>query len=432
MPVTKRPSFEALRAQTAVMIMRKGGVIEGHVIDKTGRPIAGVRIYTEENYWFGSRKPAATTGKDGRFRIANVAFAQSLMNDPTPRTMRAVRSRKAAFTVQAQGYTPELIEVDPNASGSPLEVSLQPGRAVQGRVVDESGKPLEGVYVGISNWRGYRARLNLATKTDAAGKFRLADAPPSDALYGFHKEGYMAVQDLPMSPQPDGLPAKDGYLVTLKSPLRVAGSIVDAQTKQPLAKCTVIKGVEYDDGRAPEWERVTGSKTITGGRYEVTFASSIFSWRIRVEAKGYMPAISRILRAGDVDKGRVTYDFKLSKAAPLTGTVLGTDGKPLANAEVFLATNPFVVNDRKASSESRRNARMSQTDAAGRFELPPEAEAFFVIVLHDQGYAIMTEKELATIPAIRINSWTAKNRRLRFDPRPKPDDAVLERLLNEK
>ena len=36
MPATKRPSVEALRAQTAVMVMRKGGVIQGRVIDEKG------------------------------------------------------------------------------------------------------------------------------------------------------------------------------------------------------------------------------------------------------------------------------------------------------------------------------------------------------------------------------------------------------------
>ena len=45
-------------------------------------------LRTRWHYWFDSRKPAATTGNDGRFRIADLSFAQSLMNDPSPSTVR--------------------------------------------------------------------------------------------------------------------------------------------------------------------------------------------------------------------------------------------------------------------------------------------------------------------------------------------------------
>ena len=125
MPVTERPSYEALRAQTAVMVMRKGGTIEGRVIDETGRPISGVRIHTKERYWLDSGKPVATTGEDGRFRIANVSFTQSGVNDPSPETMRAIQQREVALTVQADGYTPELVHAAPDGSTSPLEIVLK-------------------------------------------------------------------------------------------------------------------------------------------------------------------------------------------------------------------------------------------------------------------------------------------------------------------
>ena len=329
MPVTKRPPIEDLRSQSAVMILLKGGVIQGHVTDGAKRPIAGVRIYTEEYYWLDSRKPAAITGEDGRFRIGNVSFAQSGINDPPPSTMRAIQSGEVALVVQTPGFTPELIHTAPSGSASPLEIMLKPGQVVNGRVVDESGKPITGLDVSLSNWLGYRERFHVATKTDADGKFRLSDAPQSGALYDFRKDGYMAVQDFSMSPQPSGQAGKEGYLVTLKSPLGVAGSIVDAVAKQPPAKCTVTKGVEYDDGRAPEWQAFD-AKTITDGRFEFEFASnnilSANTSRGRRLHAGRFPD----LQTSGADKGLVTYDFTLSKAAPMTGSIFGSDGKPLA------------------------------------------------------------------------------------------------------
>ena len=131
-----------------------------------------------------------------------------------------------------------------------------------------------------------------------------------------------------------------------------------------------------------------------------------------------MPAVSRIFKPYNPDKGRVTYDFKLRKADPLTGTVLDPDGEPLAGTEVYLATHPMRVKDRKASSYALRNNRMLRTDSAGRFEFTPEVEPFYLVVVHDQGYAMITEKVFADSPAVTIQPWTAENRTFRIQRRP--------------
>ena len=299
---------------------------------------------------------------------------------------------------------------------TPLEVVLQPGQAIHGRVVDDGGKPIRGVSVSVGRWKGQDSRLHLEAATDADGKFLLHDAPLNDAVYTFRKDGYRMVEDFPMSPEPNAA-SKEGYRVTFSAPLRVTGSIVDAETNRAPAKCLAIWGVDYDDGRAPYWQRLIGSKTIANGRYEFEFMQKS-PRRIRVEADGYLPAVSRLFKPYDPDTGRVTYDFKLKKAAPLTGTVLSSEGKPLANAEVFLATQPFNVNDRKPWSQCMVNARMARADAAGRFELPPEVEPFYLVVLHDQGYAVIDEKQFTATPAVRIQPWTAENRNFRVERRP--------------
>ena len=84
---------------------------------------------------------------------------------------------------------------------------------------------------------------------------------------------------------------------------------------------------------APEWERYN-SKTVSNGRYQFEFASRVFAWRVRVEADGYMPAVSPVFRVdGAAQRHEQTYDFELQKAPPLTGMVRAPDGQPLAGAE---------------------------------------------------------------------------------------------------
>jgi beta-lactamase regulating signal transducer with metallopeptidase domain/5-hydroxyisourate hydrolase-like protein (transthyretin family) len=419
MPITETPSIEALRAQTAVMVMHKGESIDGRVIDETGRPIAGASIYDREYYGSNLAKPVATTGKDGRFRVLHVTASKAIIGERSRFLVPTARSEKTILTVLAAGYAPELIEVEATGSAAPLEITLKHGQPVQGRVVDESGTPVKGVCIDAHRWREHNSRLNLTATTDADGKFRLTDAPFDDAVYAFHKKGYMSVDRLPMSSTPKGRPGRADYVVTLKSPLWVVGSIVDAETNKPPAKCTVIKGWDYDDGRAPQWETSIGFhvKTITDGRYRFEFTQEQ-CYRIRVEAEGYMPAVSRVFKPYKPDKALVIYNFKLTKAARLTGTVLGPDGKPLAGAQVFLATNVLNVRNRQVSSLYLRDSRMVRTDAAGRFVLPPEVQPFYLVVIHREGYATMTEKQFAGSQTIRIQPWAAGEDSFRVERSP--------------
>lgn len=426
MPVTERPATEALREQTAVMIMRKGLAIRGRIVDQNGKPVAGAVLYDKKRYIMDKPgTPAATSDENGRFQIPNATVEDSaaerrrrirLLYDNSAKGSLAVHAQKT-LAIQAPGYTPEIVVADLSVPDKPLEITLKPGRAIQGRVIDESGKPVGGVSIWIESWQQHLSRICLTAVTDADGRFRLIDVPLGDATYHFHKDGYMMVDGFAMSPASTEQPDKQDYVVTLGRPLQIVGSIVDAETNKPVAKCRVIEGGDYNDGRAPEWHEWT-TKTITGGQYEMEFRQTLGCYRVRVEADGYMPAISRIFKPGEPDRGRVTCDFKLSKAAPLTGTVLGLDESPLANAEVVLATNPLSVKNRKASSDSLRDNRMVQTDAAGRFELPPEVEPFCIVVLHDQGFANMTEQEFADSSTIRIQPWTAGKDTFQVQRRP--------------
>jgi hypothetical protein len=198
-----------------------------------------------------------------------------------------------------------------------------------------------------------------------------------------------------------------GYRVTLRRPLEIAGSIVDAETSQPLTKCSLIKGWPSGDGRNPQWETSIGypATTIFDGRYEVSITQSQ-SMLLRVEADGYMPAVSRVFEPSGRDKGHVTHEFRLHKAAPLSGIVVGADGRPLADADVYLAIWQFnVVGRKSATNWINHPIPTAKTDTKGRFELPPEVEPFSLVVLHPQGYAKVTEEQFARTRVVRIEPW---------------------------
>lgn len=391
LPVTERPSYQSLRAQTAVMVLSKGTTIAGRVTDESGKPIPQAVVCNQYDcYDPDPLRIATTTDNEGHFRLSGLSHRQNY--------------RDYFFTVQAAGYTPVLVEIADYDAAKPAEIKLKRGQAAQGLVVDEDGKPLQGVSIKLDYWMGRPRQFPLKTTTDANGRFRIDDAPLVRTEYDFEKKGYITVR----KPLP---PKAEDYHIALRPPVKIVGSILDAETNKPLAKCTLTKGWDPDN-RAPEWETQIGypAKTISNGRYEVEITGEQWLTRIRVEADGYMPAVSRLFKPYDPDRGTVTYDFKLTKAASMSGTVLGSDDKPLAGAEVYLAKQQFYVEQGEANPNARRNSRMVKTDAEGRFQFPPEVEPFYLIVLHQQGHIVLDEKQFARTPAFHIAPWHSAKR----------------------
>ena len=389
--------------QTLVTTMRTGSEVRGQVVDESGAPIAGATVNIEEQFYWWSKKeqpPRATTDDTGAFRVSGI----ELKHD-AGRRLLGQSSLYLAF--QAPGYAPELIGVD--KGGDLPIVTLKRGQTLRGRVVDEAGKPVEGVSVLERRWRGQTNRLGVGMKSNADGRFELNDLPADEIKYDFSKEGYMSIDELAVTP------GEKEIVVTLKPPLKVSGIVVDAETKEPIDRFALVTGIDYDDGRAPSWMQHM-TKQVAGSRYAATFNQEGFIWRLRVEADGYMPGESRSFKPYAPDKGEIVWNVELHKAEPLSGTVLGTNGEPVAQAEVYLATQALNVNKRKVGYPGGN--RMTTTDAAGRFKFSAEVEPFCLVAIHADGIAMVTEQEFAQSPTLEMKPWTADNEQQQIIRRP--------------
>jgi len=175
-------------------------LFHGRVLDPAGSPVAGAQVRLTRNLGSGngrftmilddSQKEIpleAVTGEDGRFEIEGVPPA------------------RYRFSVEAHGFQawtrePYPIAVRKNAPG--VEVRLERGLAVSGRVVDSGGHPLPEARVALNrsasfDLNGVRDLLKDGQQVDEHGGFRLEGVEPGTTVrvsaqapgFGRHRSG---------------------------------------------------------------------------------------------------------------------------------------------------------------------------------------------------------------------------------------------------
>jgi len=379
------PPIRELRDMNSVMVMNEGVNLVGTVVDCNGLPIAkaGVR-QGQENTW-GIIYPRTETDDQGKFEFRNT------------------RAGRVMLTVQAKGYAPQLRDISVRYGMLPVEFQLGPAQTIRGRVVDAADKPMEGVQVSLESWH-HRHTIKWETKTDAEGCFEWNEAPKDETLFAFSRKGYRPIRFLELSPE------VDEHIIVMDPALKVSGKVVDADTNEPISEFKLIIGdrPKQRQDSLISWERES-ARTFTGGRYELEFDGRdlYFSrnscYFVRVEADGYVPGISS--RSFTQEQEDVVIDLALEKGQGPSGIVYLPNGEPAAGARVALSTPSRGVFIDEGRLEDDKRWQSVTTGADGRFSFWPQTEKYLVVVAHDEGYAEVTDEELAAEPNIVLESW---------------------------
>ena len=138
------------------------------------------------------------------------------------------------------------------------------------------------------------------------------------------------------------------------------------------------------------------------GRFSSTLSYPRDGHVVRIEADGYTPVQSRVLRN---DEGAVELTFSLEKEDSPLGRVRSPQGAPIAGASVYLcaAGNHLQIN----GGRTVRGPGMSEivTDAEGRFSFVPPSDAFLAVVIHESGYAEVSEDGFDPSAEITLQPW---------------------------
>ncbi|MGD0816525.1 MAG: carboxypeptidase regulatory-like domain-containing protein [Verrucomicrobiota bacterium] len=371
----------------AELKLSRGQKIIGTVRDQSGKPLADAKVFAGFDRCMRGAM-TAETDTNGRFNLNNLAPGDQNL------------------TISAPGFAPAFLTVSVTATNKALDVKLKPGNVIHGRVKNTGGEPVAGAAVsheGLADRNGsFNGRtIEWTTQTDAKGEFTWDSAPDKPVSLNITKSGYMALEWVRVRTD-----TSNETSFTLGSPLTVKGTVTDADTGAPISAFTITPGwSENGGGRFVKYQ----AKTCTAGHFHIQFDWPInisptpLDYVFQISAPGYAPVISRSIRP---DEGVVTWDVKLKKTPRTIGLVKTADGKPAIGVEVLLADNrDFLQFSGSHIRDQNNEADSFETDAEGRFELPPQDGEYTLVAASDAGFAVLQKSDITNSPVLTLQRW---------------------------
>jgi protocatechuate 3,4-dioxygenase beta subunit len=335
-----RAELRDLRAGgRADLVLASGAWLAGRVTDGSTRPVAGARVRVAGEDPLPAVPPAAGTDADGRYEISGLAAG---IYD---------------VLVSSAGLAPVLVPrvAVQRQAGAGLDVVLEKGSRVEGRVVDADGKPRAAqVWLAELDGRANRALADLVrTEADARGRFGLERLPAGSHALLVRAAG-RAAQRVEVSVAADE-PLVDLGDVVLETGLALRGRVHDA-AGTAIADARVV-AVRMVATRFEELE----TRSAGDGTFAFSGLLNGPHW-LRVTAAGFASA-SRTVPAGRDD-----VDLTLVPGGSIEGQVVDEADRPVESFRVS-------ATGRSSDHEGRLEANAGD----GRFRLDDLAPDSYVV-----------------------------------------------------
>ncbi|MDB4994052.1 MAG: hypothetical protein JWM74_1484, partial [Myxococcaceae bacterium] len=261
-----------------------------------------------------------------------------------------------------------------------VEVVMHAGGALEGRVLDPSGRAVVGARVTVVATRGSMERT---TRTGNDGSFAFASLPEAVALAVSTNEDVGQVRARLALTIPEG--GKREVTITLgdlRPPIDVR--VKDDRGYPVDAVQLGVSSLEADSPlRATVYTNARGEAKVEGGKGLVL--------RLEASAPGFAP------RAVTTEKTTAAIDIVLSRAESATGEVRSHRGDPIADADVVLYTE---LGAKHARSDARGEYRVTGL-AAGPARLRVHAPGFAPIA-RDIAIEVSSGQRPSELPRVEL------------------------------
>ncbi len=166
-----------------------------------------------------------------------------------------------------------------------------------------------------------------------------------------------------------------------------------------------------------------------GGRFSFENTWPYQGIAVKVEAKGYKPAESRVVMSSE---GDATLALKMEVGKDLIFTVETADGKPVANAKVGIAMPGEQLFVQDARQFGNGMSAATESGADGKVDLPPEEEGKFkVAVIADEGYGEADGDAIAKTGVVTVSAWGKIEGKMMIGSKPAANQQVSISSMDE-
>jgi len=450
--------FQNLETGGAVHTLKltEGATLTGRVV-QNGKPLVGVEIDMS-----GANREASAYVGD--FSIATDAEGKFLFANLPPRTDYVLCGTMQSLGERGCIPAKNIRAGDDGETNDVGDVQVQPAFVLAGQIRLTDGKPVPAhEHVQLSRESPWDSSQ---FETDESGHFRFTGVPPEQVGLSARVPGYRLSlrnasldtfntfqligcivtnkTDLILEFEPGKDRERlDGDWETMNAirqePLRgaeaggrrapgdikVTGTVVDAETHQPLPAFTVTEGRKSSYGEQINW-LLTRQTAQSNGAFTVYLSRRGQTPPvIYIRADGYIPRVSGLITTGETN-----FVFALRKGNGPAGVILEPDGRPAANVTVYLADagrNGVYVgeSDKLVVRENLYpGTRKTTANAAGHFSFPALPDAYAILVIDTNGFAEVRVGELEKNPEVRLQKYARVEGQLLIGARPGSNETV--------
>lgn len=369
LPDGKAPSMKLASGETksgVVITIPRGIEVTGIVVNQSGDPVSGVAITSA----------SPERGAGGQFMIRRMLGESSEADDVQTgsdgRFSMRLTEGKWDLNFRREGFAPyRASSVDVKPGVAPVEVTLQPGAEIAGRVVRAGGAGVDAVQVSAM-----MGGAPGSATTGPDGAFVLKDLAPGSVMLMVRKpDEFIQLMRTVTAPSND---------VTIEVPkgVSVAGRVIDKASGAPVPDFSAgVSGESAGGGMRIMMQPVMKSFRSDDGTFQIDGLPA-GPLQLIVSSPGY---VQQRVPGLVLEEGKPVRDLEiaLETGTKISGRVTGPDGKPVASASVA-AQGPEGT---RGTFRSGSGSGPVTTDAEGNYQLEAVEPGEKRFAFRSDGYA---------------------------------------------